>query len=73
MPLAKKYSKLDVRYELSAKGNDAFLNCRGGRIIGESKDKICWRVIPDGNRSPYSLHKSFVRVVASTLSNGDRA
>lgn len=61
-----RYSKMDVRYELSAKGNAAFPESgRGGRIVGETLDKRCWRVIPDGNRHPYALHKDFVRVIGN--------
>lgn len=66
-----RYSKMDVRFELSAEGREAFPRLRGGRIMGESRDKRCWIVLVDGNKYSYALGKSFVRVLSS-VSNGER-
>lgn len=58
-----RYSKMNLRYELSAKGHAAQISKGPGRIVGESRDKTCWQVIPDGNKYPYSIHKSFIRII----------
>jgi hypothetical protein len=58
-----RYSRMNLRFELSAEGRKAFPRLRGGRITGESRDKRCWIVLVDDNKYPYALGKSFVRVM----------
>lgn len=36
-----------------------------GVLVGESRDKRCWRVQIDGNKSVYTYHKSFIQVTKS--------
>jgi hypothetical protein len=62
-----KYRQMNVRFELSAHGKQSFPGLRGGKIMGESRDRRCWIVLVDGNKWPYSIAKSFVRVLPSAL------
>lgn len=56
--------KQHISCELSQKGKqtfrDARTNNRKGIIVGESRDKSCWRVRWDGNKTNYAYHKDFI-------------
>jgi hypothetical protein len=55
-----------IRCRLSREGREALRRdgSRGGLVIGESRDRVCWRVIFDG-RAPSSAetyHKDFIEL-----------
>lgn len=47
--------------EFSKEGVGTFNKQRTGYIIGESKDKTCWLVLWNGQKTPHRLHKSFIK------------
>lgn len=41
----------------------AYTLSRLGRIVGETKDKICWKVLWDGTKTIQAYHKNFIDIV----------
>ncbi len=51
---------------ISSKGLKSGFKQRNLKIIGESRDKLCWRVIPDGCKTVHTYHKSFIAIIIGT-------
>jgi len=64
MPFAKR------RFRLSDKAPRSKNKRLTGRVVGETKDGACWRIIFDGTVTTQTFHKSFVKI--SHQQNGDK-
>lgn len=59
-------TKLTRTCELNEKGQRALRwEKRTGHVVGESRNKKCWWVVWDGQKTRSSYHKSFITVIDS--------